>query len=139
MLQFASAAFFVFGLTNAFFYAPNLKYLPQVCPKDDQPLALAINIAVTGMAAGISPIIGGYIVKHVDGTPGMLKGPFLVYLVILVCAQFALFIPFRRLKEPENPGESPLLGSLGLHIRFSRYASQLLGMSGLGRSRDGHK
>ena len=131
MINFAAAAFFIFGMTNAFFYSPNLKYLPQVCPKDDQPLALSVNIAVTGMAAGISPMIGGYFVKHVDGSPGMLKTPFLIYLGILIVTQVALLLPFLRLKEMENNNPA-LPKSVSLHIRFNRYASQILGMAGLG-------
>jgi len=129
IVNFAAASFFIFGLCNAFFYSPNLKYLPQVCPKDDQPLALALNIAVTGVAAGVSPMIGGYLVKHVDGTPGMLKLPFLIYLSILILTQFALFIPFLRLKDIENPHAIVLPNSIGLHIRFPRYLSHILGVS----------
>lgn len=125
LLELAAASFFIFGLTNSFFYSPNLKYLPQVCPKDDQPLALAVNIAVTGMAAGLSPILWGFFVKHGDGTPGMVKGPFLAYLAILAVAQLVLLPVFLRLKETE--GGEPLPPSLRLHLRFSRYASQLLG------------
>jgi MFS family permease len=129
IINFAAASFFVFGLCNAFFYSPNLKYLPQVCPKDDQPLALALNTAVTGMAAGVSPMIGGYLVKHVDGTPGMLKGPFLAYLAVLVVAQFALLVPFMRLKDIENPEAPALPRAISLHIRFPRYLSHILGES----------
>jgi len=129
IVNFAAAAYFLFGLGNAFFYSPNLKYLPQVCPRNDQPLALALNIATTGMAAGLSPMIGGFFVKHVDGTPGMMKEPFLIYLAILVVAQFLLLAPFMRLKEVDNPEAPELPLSLGLHIRFPRYLSHILGVS----------
>jgi len=130
-LEMAAASFFVFGLSNAFFYSPNLKLLPQVCPKDDQPLALAVNIAVTGMAAGVSPMIWGFFVKRLDGSPGMLKGPFLAYLGILAAAQLVLLPLFLRIREKD--GGEAIPKALGLHIRFTRYASQLLGYAFLRR------
>lgn len=130
-LEMAAASFFVFGLSNAFFYSPNLKLLPQVCPKDDQPLALAVNIAVTGMAAGVSPMIWGFFVKRLDGSPGMLKVPFLAYLGILAAAQLVLLPLFLRIREKDGGDAIPK--ALGLHIRFTRYASQLLGYAFLRR------
>lgn len=129
IVHFAGIAYFIFGLCNSFFYSPNLKYLPQVCPKGDQPLAIALNIAMTGMAAGLSPVIWGYFVKYADGRPGMLHGPFLVYLALLVVSQIALLTPFMKLHEIEKTHLPELPRSLVLHIRFPKYASQLMGMS----------
>jgi MFS family permease len=132
VVHFAAASFFVLGLSNAFFYSPNFKYLPQVCPSDDQPLALAVNLASTGVAAGLSPIVGGFFVKHLDGTPGMLKTPFLIYLGILLVVQLALFAPFWRLKETGNTNP-PLPSFMQFHIRFTRYASSILSYAGMER------
>jgi hypothetical protein len=129
MLHFAVLAYFTMGLCNAFWFAPNLKYLPQVCPRDEQPLALALNIAVTGMAAGISPIVWGFFVKNPDGSSGMMRGVFLLYLGILVVSQLLLLIPFTRLKELENVPHLP--GTLCLHIRLPRFVSHMLGYAGL--------
>lgn len=129
ILHFAGVAFFLLGMGNAFFYSPNLKYLPQICPKDDQPLAIALNIAMTGVAAGISPIVWGYLVKRPDGT-GMLAVPFIIYLSLLILTQFALIGPYMRIKEPE--GDNPELPiSMGLHLRFTRYASHILSHVGI--------
>jgi MFS family permease len=140
MLHFASAAFFLFGMSYAFFYAPNLKFLPQVCPVDDQPLALAVNLAATGIAAGVSPLIGGFFMRHADGTPGMLKIPFLIYLVLLLVSQIVLMAPFGRLKETDN-ANPPLPGFMRFHLRFTRYASQILSYAGTLRVKndDGRK
>ncbi len=127
VVKFAALAFLFLGLGNAFFYSPNLKYLPQVCPKDDQPLALALNIAATGMAAGLSPIVWGILVRKSGGAPGIETGPFLVYLFCLLAAQAALLAPFLRLREQEGVRTLPM--AFGRHLRFARYASRLLSLA----------
>jgi hypothetical protein len=124
VLHFAGVAFFLLGLGNSFFYSPNLKYLPQVCPANDQALAIALNIAMTGVAAGISPIVWGFFVKRPGGT-GMLMTPFLVYLGLLIITQFVLIGPYNRLLETE--GDNPELpAAFIIHLRFHRYASHIL-------------
>gem|GEM_PF-1079745 len=134
MLEFAALSFFLIGLCNAFWFAPNLKYLPQVCPKDEQPLSLALFMAMTGVAAGISPIIGGFFVRHVDGSAGMEKAPFLVYLCILIVSQFLLLIPFSKLEETEHVNSLP--GYMSLNVRPNRYLSHVLSFAGRAILRD---
>lgn len=126
LLPFAGLSYFVMGMAWANWFAPNLKYLPQVCPENERPLALAVHTAVTGIAAGFSASAWGYFVKSSDSA-GMDSGRFVIYLAILIVVLLALIRPFTRLKE-QLPGTgfpaAPIFA-----VRLVRYGISMFGLA----------
>lgn len=101
LVKFVGASFFLLGLAGSNWFAPHLKYLPQVCPDDERPLAVSLHSAMTGVAAGLAPMAWGLFVKNSDGSPGVRVDHFIIFFIVLIVVQLGLIFPYSRLRERE--------------------------------------
>lgn len=114
LIKVVEIQFFLMGLAASNWFAPNLKYLPQLCEEHERPLAVAVNTAATGVAAGLAPVLWGLFIKQSGDTPGVQVDRFTIYFVILIIVQMLLIIPFSRLKETD--AERPALITSGIWV-----------------------